>query len=348
MGKKFGRRSAKQSATPTRIDTPCYSQANQSVPILSQNTLFFPIVLYPSPQASTMTTRPSRKTPSLLLSATQASSACTRTRSSSRLARVNASLPGGDTANSMDSPSDGGDKLATKEANGVGNANVDTDGIGTLKNVGTALEDELPGVAKDTDTVGYVFQDVQDGVTAGTDSGRGAATGTTSNNADGSLPNPERLYATSVGLAADASPLSGNVTPVFVPEEAVAASSGTTNTSNSDYLTDLNQKTVMGEELHHKNPSKPSEFFDSSNVGEPVAVVGELDDKATTSFDANSYAKAGAALPAETTPTPGDSNTTDPSPPQKKFVQHLCFQNTLQVSYLDFSWRASYRVYQGS
>ena len=120
------------------------------------------------------------------------------------MARVNASLPGGDTANSMDSPSDGGDKLAAKEANGVGNANVDTDGIGTLKNVGTALEDELPGVAKDTDTVGYVFQDVQDGVTAGTDSGRGAATGTTSNEASGSLPNPERLYATSVGLAADA------------------------------------------------------------------------------------------------------------------------------------------------
>jgi len=62
----------------------------QHPPILLQNTPYFP---NPSPQADfplvAMTTRPSRKAPSSLLSATKASSA--RTRSSTRLARAKSS-----------------------------------------------------------------------------------------------------------------------------------------------------------------------------------------------------------------------------------------------------------------
>ena len=81
--------------------------------ILLQNTLFLQSYFYSPYQALTMTTRPSRKAPSSLLSATQASSA--RTRSSSRLksrmpnhAAEDQSNPCNTTMHINASPADGG------------------------------------------------------------------------------------------------------------------------------------------------------------------------------------------------------------------------------------------------
>jgi len=322
--------------------------------ILSQNTLTLSTFLYPSfpTQASyfaDMTTRPSRKAPSSLLSATKASVA--RTRSSSRLSKAKASH--GVAADSV-TPTESCAPTLKESYKATGGASGDPNKV--------AQDDALPvdaaanaprdkpkpdststdvALLKDSTTVEAV-DGGEDGLASSSPKSSDTTAGIPTHSTDGGDPTEFNSVTSTISSSKNLSP------------GADKSFSGTVNDEGA-----VGGGTGLGDGLVTNPPKAPSGDLTTGTANVAGTVAGTAAPAFTTPATATAtvvsskklYAEvAGNAAPAFTTPTivaatvePNleGSIATDNSPPPQEFVQHLRFQDTLQVPCFDCPWQDS-------
>jgi len=267
--------------------------------ILSQNTSLLFNYSYPSLQAPspTMTTRPSRKSPSSLLSATKASSA--RIRSSARLKAMTTNVDADEPTSTRDA---GASKTPTLEDIGINKPAGDSNAASHLDHSldMAEFEDALPGVV-----------DVTGGADDTSKATEVAVAGTVAKTVTGATAG-----STTTGAAGPKMPPESN-------SETKTASTGTKADSSSSKLEEA-AGTVAGTIVpNFTNPATTTTTVAGSTKMTVDLTAGNKAPYATSASGVAACNDTGVDT------STGSPASTDTSPPPQEFVQHLRRQDAL-------------------